>query len=547
MMKFMRSKNTMVYQCVAILVALVMLTGCTITLPPVGTPEATPATALPGNGNDALAGTSWVLTGLGIDAGIPVVAGSTLTLDFSADGQAGGNAGCNSYGGDYTVAGETINFGQLVSTLMACTDTGVMDQEQAYLAALDSADRFAIVGDQLTIGYDNDNSMLTFTAGTAATPAPTAAVSTATPAAPATPLSTVTPAPTTAGNSDPGTYPPSAATRINFGAGETRAAVDGNLAAGERDYYVLAAQAGQEMAVEITSPHTDVLLAVVGEDGTPYKRYENGGPSWTFTLPATQDYYLEAVSVGAATAYTVHVSVSALGGGNTGDFPPTNATRINFDPGATSATVNGSIAANGRDDYVLSAQAGQEMSVAITSPNTDVLLSVVGADGTPYKRYQNGPPSWTSTLPATQDYYIEAVSVGTATDYTLTVSITALAGSSPAGPTPVEPPERVQFAAGAVSAQRSSLLPSGPGVKQYVLTANAGQSMTVDAISDGAPLSMTIEEPTGNRLIPEMQRTANGYTIGRQFTTAATGDYLVTLQKGDHTPSTNYSITFTIQ
>jgi len=55
---------------------------------------------------------------------------------------------------------------------------------------------------------------------------------------------------------------------------------------------------------------------------------------------------------------------------------------------------------------VLAAQQGQIMAVEITSPNNGVLLSVVGQDGTPLKRYQNGPPSWTSTLPATQDYFI---------------------------------------------------------------------------------------------------------------------------------------------
>ncbi len=556
-MKKQRQLNRSRYRWLAMLVAILSLAGCTIPFPPPGTPGAAPGGTTPGdmtpsstpNSESApLAGTSWQLTALGTTgAETPVVVDSTVTLQFDADGQAGGNTGCNSFGGNYTVNGDSLTFSKIISTLVACADANVMSQEQQYVDALNGAERYAVDGDELTIWYDNGNSMLTFTAGTAVTPAPTDAALTATPAPPATPLPTVTMDPTTVATTAPGAYPPSPATRITFGPGETSANVDGDLAAGARDYYVLAAQAGQEMSVEIMSPNNDVLLAVVGEDGTPYKRYENGGAFWTFTLPATQDYYLEAVSVGAATTYTVHVAIAPLDGANTGDFPPSDATRINFAPGTTSATINGNIAARGRDAYVLSAQAGQEMSVEITSPHNDVLLSVIGADGTPYKRYQNGPPSWTSTLPATQDYYIEAVSVGPATDYALSVSISALGGSVPSTPNPVEPPEQVQFAAGAVSAQRSSLLPSGPGIKQYVLTANAGQSMTVDATSDGAPLSMTIEEPGGNRQIPEMQRTANGYTIGRQFSTPAAGEYVVTLQKGDHTPSTNVNITFTIE
>jgi hypothetical protein len=123
----------------------------------------------------------------------------------------------------------------------------------------------------------------------------------------------------------------------------------------------------------------------------------------------------------------------------------------------------------------------------------------------------------------------------------------ARAGASPTTPAPTEPPERVEFASGASSAQRSGLLPSGPGVKQYVLRGNAGQTMTVDAISDAVPLAMTIESPAGFRWIPEMMPIEGGYRIGRQLTLPETGDYLVTLTKDNHTPSTNYTIMFTIQ
>lgn len=109
---------------------------------------------------------------------------------------------------------------------------------------------------------------------------------------------------------------------------------------------------------------------------------------------------------------------------------------------------------------------------------------------------------------------------------------------------PAEPPERVNFTTGATTIQLASLLPSGPGLKQYVLAASANQTMTVDATSDGAPLSMTIESPDGMRTIPEMMPAEGGYRIGHQMTVPQSGDYLVTLGKGDHSPSTNYTITF---
>jgi hypothetical protein len=92
------------------------------------------------------------------------------------------------------------------------------------------------------------------------------------------------------------------------------------------------------------------------------------------------------------------------------------------------------------------------------------------------------------------------------------------------------------------------LLPSGLSVKQYVLAGSAGQTMTVDVFSDDVPLSMTITKPNSMQRIPEMSPAGGGgYRIGHEFTLPESGDYLVTLTKADHTPSTNYTADFTIQ
>jgi hypothetical protein len=92
------------------------------------------------------------------------------------------------------------------------------------------------------------------------------------------------------------------------------------------------------------------------------------------------------------------------------------------------------------------------------------------------------------------------------------------------------------------------LLPSSAGVKQYVLTAEAVQTMTVDVFSDDVPLSLTITTPGGMQRIPEMSPAeGGGYRIGHEFTLTESGDYLVTLTKDDQTPSTNYTADFTIR
>lgn len=92
-----------------------------------------------------LEGTSWNLVEI---AGQPVVAGSNPTLSFE-QGQAGGNGSCNSFGGSYEAGNGKLTFGPLVSTLMYCEN--VMEQETAYLAALQDAAGYEIRDDSLLI------------------------------------------------------------------------------------------------------------------------------------------------------------------------------------------------------------------------------------------------------------------------------------------------------------------------------------------------------------------------------------------------------------
>lgn len=105
----------------------------------------------------------WSLESMGITGSqVPVVEGSTVTLEFAESGQVGGSGGCNSFGGAVEVDGSTIKITDVVSTLMACADDQVMAQESQFFAALQSATSFELSGDRLTIFYDNGQSQLTF-------------------------------------------------------------------------------------------------------------------------------------------------------------------------------------------------------------------------------------------------------------------------------------------------------------------------------------------------------------------------------------------------
>lgn len=83
--------------------------------------------------------------------GAPVVNPGRVTLSFG-DGRVSGRGGCNLYSGPAELGDGTLKLGPMISTKMACMEQGLMQQEAAYLKALQDARRYAIGPDgKLTI------------------------------------------------------------------------------------------------------------------------------------------------------------------------------------------------------------------------------------------------------------------------------------------------------------------------------------------------------------------------------------------------------------
>lgn len=97
-----------------------------------------------------------------------VLANTDLTLRFAPEGQAGGSGGCNTFSAQYETDGTSLEMGEIISTLIACTESGIAAQEAAYYDALRSATEFEQSSNELMILYNNGQSVLNFIAGTPA-------------------------------------------------------------------------------------------------------------------------------------------------------------------------------------------------------------------------------------------------------------------------------------------------------------------------------------------------------------------------------------------
>jgi heat shock protein HslJ len=136
------------------LAVCVVLVSCASRKPASPAAQVTaPSTAI------GLPGTEWHLEDLG---GVGVLEHVEATLAFPETGKAAGNGSCNRFFGAVEISGESIKFGPLASTRMACPDA-ISNQEAKYLKALEGAERVTREGSHLTIYCKGMDKPLRFT------------------------------------------------------------------------------------------------------------------------------------------------------------------------------------------------------------------------------------------------------------------------------------------------------------------------------------------------------------------------------------------------
>jgi heat shock protein HslJ len=101
----------------------------------------------------SLTGGTWSATGYnnGREAVVSLVADTTITANFTEDGQLNGSAGCNNFMTSYTLDGQNITIQPAATTRKMCPGEGVMEQEAQFLAALTTAATWSISGNELEL------------------------------------------------------------------------------------------------------------------------------------------------------------------------------------------------------------------------------------------------------------------------------------------------------------------------------------------------------------------------------------------------------------
>lgn len=115
--------------------------------------------ALSACGGGSLDG-EWKLVSYGDPAEpAPALPDVDTSISFGADGSFGGAVGCNTFSGEYTLSGEQVTFGSVVSTMMFCEE--INPQESFVLAMVsDKTATYAIDGNQLTITSEDGGSVV---------------------------------------------------------------------------------------------------------------------------------------------------------------------------------------------------------------------------------------------------------------------------------------------------------------------------------------------------------------------------------------------------
>ena len=122
----------------------------------VSDPGAMPGAGMGPAADTSLGGIRWMLVEVVGAAARSATPERAAYLELSpSEGRATGNTTCNRFSGPYSLSGDSLGFGALISTKMACVDSALNAQEVAFLGALQTTRRWRMAGDTLVLAGES--------------------------------------------------------------------------------------------------------------------------------------------------------------------------------------------------------------------------------------------------------------------------------------------------------------------------------------------------------------------------------------------------------
>ncbi len=185
------------------------------------------------------------------------------------------------------------------------------------------------------------------------------------------------------------------------------------------------------------------------------------------------------------------------------------ATRVTFTAGATFATVNGNLAANGAARYLVNVAVGQLIDVSSSSTDQPQ-IAITGADGKALANTLRNPVAFRGVAPSTQDYVITLTGGARAITYMVQIMI----------------PQRITFAKGTTSIDLQGSLDAHQSF-DYVINLQVGQVLDISPNTDQSSMGLVIYGVDGTVLKSQM---AGGASFRGKV--PATQDYVIQLLAG---------------
>ncbi len=198
----------------------------------------------------------------------------------------------------------------------------------------------------------------------------------------------------------------SKSTVVKFGKGKTTRGYENAVVRGEKHTYVLGANKGQRISVNVKALEDNAVFYIKKPNGKFLGNLTDSEPSNIFngTLPASGKYKIVVSPTRGNATYKINFSVKD---GDSNLDPPVKkggvTKTVKFSKGGTSARYSNSVVRGDRDTYILGASSGQVMSVNITSLENNAEFSIRSPKG---GNIASGVKKWSGQLPADGKYRI---------------------------------------------------------------------------------------------------------------------------------------------